>query len=307
MLPKTPWFIILRKLLTRQYRYKIRLFQERMTCKRNESIPPSKLQTDTHSWTRDKASSAHLLWIWKYLMLSITVSYNFCSPCIRHQGLQTGGPVPVWGAQLLQLLHRVHGLPLLVPLLCLLLRDGNAQHRLELSQALNTIKLSSRTNHHCILNQPDDIIDSQNVFFLLTKNMPPFETSRCSFCSFGPFWRGERLLLLDLEPPPDPCLVERLLRLRCLIPKNRFSVQYMCIVTTLTWVSLAPPWRWCSSSEQSWPSWSLSSPAPPCCHPDWGIAGRPLKPPFLGQFLSEAFAAILMTFEMKTNQSQCSL
>ena len=60
------------------------------------------------------------------------------------------------------------------------------------------------------------MIDSQNVFFLLTKNMPPLETSRCSFWSFGPFWRGDRFLLLDLEAPPDPFLVERRLRLRCL-------------------------------------------------------------------------------------------
>ena len=58
---------------------------------------------------------------------------------------------------------------------------------------------------------------SQNVSFLLTKNMPPpFDTSICSFC---PFWRGDRLLLLDLAAPPerlpDPCLAERLFLLLC--------------------------------------------------------------------------------------------
>ena len=74
------------------------------------------------------------------------------------------------------------------------------------------------------------MIDSQNVFFLLTKNIPPLETSRCNFCNLGPFWRGDRLLLLDLEPPPDPCLVERRLRLRCLRQKPVFCT-VQCILS----------------------------------------------------------------------------
>ena len=82
----------------------------------------------------------------------------------------------MWGAEVLELPHGV-SLHLLVLFLRIFLSDGDTKHRLDLLQSFNQSENHDGDNCIFISNEPVDINDSQKVFFLLEKNIPPFETS----------------------------------------------------------------------------------------------------------------------------------